>query len=753
MNISAGDVIVLAMVVVWVSVAATGGSAATSTAERGPIDHVGADIDDSVPPLASQDGPEQPADSSDRNASDRHRNPGEYSERGDLEGLESRLTTWLVDRLRTGAVELRDGEHAVAHGRVDERYDERVEQYVDIARETDGEHAGDAFEAAGTEQARLTAAVREYETTTADYDAALENGDRALAHDLARELDSLTGEIENASQLVDHHYTEIEDGTGADLSAADTAIETVVEDVRSEQREIRESQFVDTELTIASETDTSPISFRDPLETTGRLRTVDGEPIANETLRFDVGPTNQTVYAETAADGSFELAYRPTTTPLSTTELGVRYVPDHGSPYLETETTLDVTVSSVEPTVTVLERPDTVAYGDEVTISGTLAVGDVPVDEVPLVVTLDGRQLDTVRVSNGSFEGSMVIPASIADGERELGVSLPFDDRSRALAATAASEPTTVLETESELAMRATRTANDTVLVEGWLGTADREGVAEQPVEIRLENATVATVTTGGDGTFQTSVAVPRLEDGSERIETARGELRIRAIYDGTDANLEPARAETVATATSSAAGGERGPLSQPIPFWAWIGAGLVATATVVIGVRRYRRPDGVAGSPSFGRDSSSFGASQKGVVVESSPSSTSSDSTSTTAPISPSPARIRTRLEEATDHLTNGNPDTAVEYCYEAVRWDLEARIGFESGQTHWEFYRRYRDSSASGLEDLNTLRAITEGYERAVFDRQGNTTSDAERILEQAADLCRLEIEGTERAPLAAE
>lgn len=135
------------------------------------------------------------------------------------------------------------------------------------------------------------------------------------------------------------------------------------------------------------------------------------------------------------------------------------------------------------------------------------------------------------------------------------------------------------------------------------------------------------------------------------------------------------------------------------------------------------------------------------------SPSLPSSSSSTSATSIATSPAHIRARLEEAVDHLSNGNPDAAVECCYEAVRWDLEARIELEGGQTHWEFYRRYRDSPASDLEELNTLRTITDAYERAVFDRRGNTTSDAERVLEQARHVCNVETEGSDRDRLAAE
>ncbi|MCU4741568.1 DUF4129 domain-containing protein [Natronoglomus mannanivorans] len=751
MNPSAGDVVVLVTMLGWVLIAATGGSIAASTAEQAAFDDgnvdVDVDVDDPNPAFAVQ------ADPDETNTSDRHLNPDEYRESGNLGELETQLTSWLVEQLREGAAELAEGEHETAHERVDEQYEERLEQYVEIASETAGEHHGGAFEAAGTEQARLTTAVSEYETAKADYDAALENGDQRYAHDLARELDTLAGEIENASLRLHEQYDDLEAGTEVDLSAADTAIEAVVDDVRTDQREIRDVQFVETELTIASEAGSDQISFRDPLETSGTLRTVDGEPIANETIRFEIGPQNETVHTETAADGSFDLTYRPTAVPLSTTELVVRYVPEPGSPHLETETSVDVTVSAVEPTVTIRERPDEVALGDEMTVSGTLAVGDVPVDGVSLVVTLDDQPLETVDVSNGSFEESMLVPVSVESGEQDLAVSLSFDDQNRALSETAAVEPTTVLETESELLMRATRTDNETVLVEGWLGLAvgESEGVADQPVEIHLENATAETVWTGEDGTFESSVAIPHSADGGDR--------RVRASYAGTDANLAPARAETTAPATDTA-GVTPGSVIQSIPFWAWIGAGLLVTVAIVLGGRRYRQSDADADSPFSGRDGEGVttGGEPEQPSLESPPSSSSSApsaSASASASTAPSPAHIRARLEEATDHLSDGAPDATVECCYEAVRWDLETRIDHESegSQTHWEFYRRYRDHPVSDLEELDTLRTITDAYERAVFDRRGNTTSDAERVLEHARHVCSVEIEDSDRDQLAAE
>ncbi len=441
---------------------------------------------------------------------------------------------------------------------------------------------------------------------------------------------------------------------------------------------------------------------------TGELRTFDGSPIANEEIRLDIG--NHSERVTTDADGGFSLEYRPTDESLSTDELDIEYVPDTQSIYLGNETTVDVSIEQVEPTLVLTETPSEVAYGERHSVTGELTVDGRSVDSVPVSVSLGGQQIETIPVRNGVFGSSSPIPAAVEDGDRELTVRLPFEEQ--ALAGTANTTSVTVRETQSTLSIDEASVSGQEVTVNGSFATVDGDGVRGESLQIRVDGSTVDTVTTEDGGSFGTTVSVP---------SSSGGDVTVTAVYTGEGSNLATARAET--TVTVSGAGSQ-------IPTSVLLAVGFVAVITAGVGLWWVRRSDEGASPGSPERD-------QGAVTGSRTPADRSTESTAD--PVEP-------LLERAADQLAAGRPDDAARTSYAAVRRALASRIDGQDSLTHWEFYQTYRSADATESE---SLRAVTQGYERAVFDRDDVSKTESMYVLEAARRLCGLEESSDDSVP----
>ncbi|QSW98247.1 hypothetical protein [Haloterrigena alkaliphila] len=688
MNVAVVRALVLALLLVCLPLSAAGsGLAAAETAGVGD-----GDAEPAFGSVAQQESTDDDADN-ESNETVRHRNPDEYDENADEAQLERWLSGWMSSQLESGAIELSEGEYELASQYVDEEYHDRLGQYVDVAGETE---RAESFDDARSEQAEMTESVAEYEETREEYEAAREAGDEERARELARELETLAEEIDGSSRSVKTHYDAISEDENIDLRDAAAEIEAVNEAVQAEQEEIRDAEFVETELTVESATE--EISFTDPMTASGRLETTDGTPVADEEIRLDVG--NQTLRTETDATGSFEFEYRPISVPLSADSVSVEYVPENQSIYLGSETSVPVEIEQVEPTLTVSDvEPDTVAYGEPVTIGAELLVDGDRIDNVPLVVTLDGTALGLFESREGTIAGNPTIPADVPTGERELRVSLPFEGR--ALASAADSTTITVEETEPALSVSASRIGEREISVNGTL-EAGGDGVQGQSIRLIADGTVLETMSTDGDGEFGGAVSIPE--------ETATGDVQLVAVYDDEATNL--ARAEAATTVSFPAPG------DSLVPTWAWLALGLVAVA---LGTGAYRyRSGSKSGEPEADR-------TDRDEPVSASDSTDSFD-----------PSAARTLLARATEQASQGDPDTAVQSGYAAVRRILGPRIDARDSLTHWEFYRRYQDSESAADRSSDVLRDVTEGYERAAFEPGGVSEREAETVLEDARELC---------------
>ncbi|WP_312907572.1 hypothetical protein [Natronosalvus caseinilyticus] len=674
------------IVVCVVMLLATSATAAIAGADRG------------VEPTPSIAGQADESGTNDTNTT-RHQNPDEYSEEGDLEGVERWLSGWLTDQLGGSAIQLSQGEYDRASQYVDEEYRDRLDQYVDVAGETEGESHEETFEDAQEEQRRTTETAREYEETYEEYEGARATGDDERARELARELETLAEELNDSSTTLRTHYNTIETETGTDLSGADAAIEEVNQDIQEAQAEIRELEFVETELTIEA-TGPTTISFLDLLEARGQLQTVDGEAIANEPVRLEIGA--QTLVTETDATGAFTVTYRPTTINASTTDLAVRYRPANESAYLGSQTDVPVSIEPVEPVLSDLEATDQARFGDAIHLAGAATVEDVPVDRLPLSVTLDGQRVGEVDVSEGQFNGTVTVPLSVPAGDQELRVAWPHEDR--ALAPANATTTVTITETESALSMDADPDG-ETLAVTGRLTAADGDGVANQSVALTLDGDPVEAVTTNADGRFE----------GELTPSSDAESVTVGASYDDPGTSLASAQAKTTVTLATQEGSG--------LLTWLLVATGLGGMVVLVLVGWWYRRARPTT-SPSPGPET---------------PAETGSEDAESTRVL------VRTQLAQAADQLANGQPDAAVERAYTAARHDLASGLAAAGALTHWEFYHRYHERADEPARDR--LRAITEGYERAAFDPTGLTESEAATVLKRVREVCGLGEDG--RAP----
>ncbi|WP_276253268.1 hypothetical protein [Halomontanus rarus] len=705
-----------------------------------------ADTDVAIGPVGTADAATQ-AD----NETVRHQDPDEQQDDGDTAAVRRWLENELSRQLGDSAVQLSEGDYETAREILGDDYQDRYAQYVDVQGETGGEaeepnetangtgdgpsggestadglpggSTNDSFQELATEQERLADLLEEFEATRADYYDAVEADDDERAHDLARDIEDLAGRIEGRSQNITVHFETLEEDTGGNFSESKASIDETNRDVQETRDVITVEQFEPTELTIEPDGDPERdgISFLEPLEATGTLRTENGTPIASQNVTLEIGSddllvrTTETRTVRTDEDGSFTLEYRPTTLPLSTTNLSVAYEPVRGSGYIGSETNVPVSIEQRTPELSDLSASQTTAAYESVEVAGAMTVDGVPVDNVSVDVFLDDQFVGNTTVSNGTLDGTAKVPASVPEGERELTVR--FAGADRALASATAGTTITVLESEGELAVTADRFGDDHLNVSGTFTTVDGAEIENEAIELAVDGETVGTVSTDGDGTFATVVELPVAP-----AELEGDTVELTASYDGEDSSIAP----TTTSADATIGGADDSILSSRL----LLGGGLVLALAGSIGSLLWFRR----------RDAADAGSSVDRPQDVPRP---------TDAPSEPEPEPVEPLLSQAAASLSNDRPDEAVRLGYAAVRRAFQSRIEGSRALTHWEFYRRYRgdgaetnsDSDADADANTDSLRSMTELYERASYGVDRVSKTDAATVLEYARQLCELE------------
>ncbi|MFB6184837.1 MAG: DUF4129 domain-containing protein [Haloarculaceae archaeon] len=490
--------------------------------------------------------------------------------------------------------------------------------------------------------------------------------------------------------------------TRANVTAPLAQVNASVRTIERTQRQVRAKEFVRTNLTLESADARSRISFSDPLDVHGRLRTVDGEPLANRSVRVAVG--DQRLRTRTDRAGRFDLTYRPRTLPANATSVTVRYVPANASVYLPAERTVPVEIEQVRPTASVAVTPQPVAYGDLTHVAGRVSADGVGVPNASYLVFVDGRLLTRARTgTDGRYVSLVRFPPLVEPGDRSIRVLVTYDGQ--ALARTNGTTDVDVASTATTLDGTVTRIDDRTVRVRGRLSTTRERPVPRQRVAVTANGTVLGTATTGTGGTFTETFVVPD-DVGTAGPFDSRAPVGVTLRYDADGTNLRPtAVSRTIAVPT------------QPVGLWAVGGLALlvVLAGGLIAGRRAMAR---------FGGDATGAGASPTADAFERHGSSTSADVAPTTL------------LEAAGDRLAEGHSDAAARAAYVALRERLAGDVGRHDTRTPWEFYRACEQSDLD-TDALETLRRATELYERARFASESVTADAVDALLGEMTPL----------------
>ncbi|WP_162993827.1 hypothetical protein [Halalkalicoccus subterraneus] len=647
--------------------------------------------------VAPTDVAAQNATTNETGADAPHTNPDEASEDGDSE----RVANWLQQRLGSSlgesSVQLSEGQYDQARETLGDDYNGYLTQYAEMV----GEDNATEFEQAQTNQTELINATEEYNQTYTEYQDAQAAGDDERARELARDLNDLSEDVEENSQAVQQRQQTIEEETGTDTSDTRATVEDVSSNVATTQQEVRNTEFVVTELTV--ETDSRTASFGDPMTIDGTITTTAGQPVANEPIVLEIN--EQTIETTTDSTGSFSVEYRPTTESLDLTELEIGYTPQAQSEYAEAETSVPVRIEQTQSSIDITNATESVAYGEEFTVTGTVEAATVGIEGVPVAVFADGNRIgETTTDENGSFESTTTLPADIRADDIEVRASTALNEQ--ALASAETTTVATVSETQSELEVAANHT-DDSIYVQGALSTNDGTPIAGEVVTLDFAGQST-TIETAGDGSFETLVDVP---------ETAGAFVTVEATYAEDDSNLGES------TASTDVQVGEVTLLTQLSEV---LGIGWLDTSLSGLETQHWLT---FAGSVLLGLTGAYFLLGRRGETTDS-PDLSGDDATNTGASSQQDAATLRaTLLSSARDLAQSGDPNRAVERAYVAIRQDDsdESRTA-----THWEFYQSHQDGFAA--EQIDALRSLTQRFEQAAFSALGVSSDDADAAVDEA-------------------
>lgn len=617
--------------------------------------------------------------------------PDTFRSPSDLSAFERQLVQKLQSRVQRDSVNLSDRQIEQARDRLDDSgYADLLASYRSIAEKRGDEERARHLATLQTALGNYTDAADRYWQVYDEYrflsgSAAGPPADPAWTRSKARDLEAIYLRANATSRRVLAAFRALDSGGGGQFAESIAAVRASIDRIATRQAAVRAASFVETYLSLSA--DSRRISFDDPLVVSGRLRAENGSAMADRVVTFAIG--NQTIRTRSNATGYVSFRYRPVAIPTGESSLPIRYVPAPGEPYLGTESTVPVSVTAVEPTVTVRRSPETVRYNETVRLGGTVTVDGIGARSVPVVVSANGTVIArNVTTASGSFSVAESLPATVSPSTDEFRVSIPLADR--AITGTTASVPVTVGTRATTVSVSPTVLSGRAVRLTGTLSLSDDGAVPNRTAAVFADGQLVTTVSIDRRGRFNTTVVVP-----SQAVTDGSTTIRVR--FEGTGTNLSPSQSRATVTLT---------PSTSSLPVVAFGGALFVV---VLIGLAT------VGWRSRLGRDSN----------VESPPSTPSAADRSNDAD-RPDAGRF---LQIARQRLDAGDHHDAVRAVYAG------ARQGFSPGEidrrsTHWEFYRACRESDLDA-DTLRTLRELTELYERVTYTEATVPAEEVDRLL----------------------
>ncbi|WP_135825297.1 DUF4129 domain-containing protein [Halorussus ruber] len=678
-----------------------------------------------------------------------HRNPSEVSENGSAADMQEWVSKEMIGRLSESAnLSQSDRERARELVGNDSEYSDLVEQYAEATNRTNGsEGRTKSFAIAGQRQRQFFAAVGEYRRLHRTYQADRENDSDDLALRLAHRLERRLVAVNRSATRLNASYENISGAERASFRSAARSIGEIRGNVTRTQQAVRDQTLTRTELTVRATRSSG--SFADPIPLEGRLRTAEGDPVADENVTLLVG--NRTLNVTTGPDGRFEVEYRPTLAPVGDRPRTIAFRPTNDSVYLRDAATVRFGVEQVTPEVRVSNRTASVRYNETLVVNGSVAAGDAGVPSVPVAASVGGVRIASGRTGpNGSFGVAGRLPANVSNGSQSVrvrvvpanatrnasgsgtpgsgslgasplgsGASGPANDPDARLAVASAetSAEVTVAATPTRTSITTTRTVNGTAFVAGTLQTRGGAPVPNQTVALRIGGQTVGKAVTNETGGFATTVGIPdSVENDSD------SSVSVAAVHSSAGGNLGSSSAQ--GTLTVGSAGG---PVSGRLLRFGALGLLTVAVLGAV-GWWARSSDDAPSDLDAVGGDETEEDEAVEGAEE--------GDGDSAVGEFDDVRHRAAgTLLDGANAALDAGNSDEAVVAAYGAVRRELagDGIADPERPRTHWEFFAACREAGV-GDEALGRLEDLTETYERAAFADGSVSVADAREAVRTA-------------------
>lgn len=613
-----------------------------------------------------------------------HEHPDEIGDGGDLDAIAEWLRAYMSGSLDESAVDIGESEFDLAREALGDDYGARLSQYQSLAEEVDLDRTEETFAETRDTQRNYTDNVEEFEDLLEEYEEALEAGDEEQARSIAEELDALGEEIGELSDELLDRYEELEEWDDIDLSEARRSTEQRNETIQSD-RDDAVASLTETRISISVKDE--GISFTDPANVSGKVINADGESVSDTRVRIELGP--DVVETHTNASGAYATDLRPTMAPMETETIEAHHAPEAGSGFRESVANASVDIQQVTPNIEIVEFPSTIAFGENATIEGHIAVDGVPIDGVDLSLVV-GDSTVPITSNDGRIEGTFTVPANAS---AEHGFILKVTEEGRAIAPAETVVETDVRETPTELSLETVEDEQQLVAT-GTLETDDDTGIPGQSVAIAVDGSMVGVAETDEHGEYRKNATIPEVEEDDE--------VEVVATFDGEGTSLAGSEAEATLVWTGSGL-----PVSRSIlGVVAFVGVLLVVV--MALAKRRGYLPSAVSFFTGPGEQS---GEERRERPNEASDQQAVGD------------------LLSIADELQSQHPSRAVEIGYTAVRNHLGDEPSDRS-LTHWEFCNRRVESEAA-------LFDLTEMYERAVFSPSGVDREEARNAVALARSL----------------
>lgn len=627
------------------------------------------------------------------NSTDPHRNPEEYERSGDLEALQKWLNNDMSESLRGSTLAISQSEYELAKSHLGDSFNHSLERFVEVAGETDQENAENTattLQETQNAQREYVSTLQEFQEVKDRYERAKSEGNRTETRRLARTLISVAEELEETNESVSRKYEDLETQTGTDFAREQSVLHNETREVVEYREDIREDEFVATELSI--ETNSEEASFNNPVQIQGTLQTENGSTLDSEPVRLHVVDTIQ---SNVSLNGTnFRLKYRPVNISLGRQEISVQYRPSESSVYLGSNATVPVTIRQVKPEIVVDSDQRSVGFGEKVNISTKVHVNNQSVAGLPIRTTLAGRTISrSLTKSEGRVNSQLMIPAWVPPGNQTIKVA--HERTENAIGPANSSVPIQVESTATRIDMSVSVDEGKPT-VSGNLVTEDGISVPNQEVRIDVNGTTVNYTKTNGNGDFNTSFSKP---------EGVGPNLSVSAVYSGEGTNLEGDTASMiVSVAEGSGSNGQWTPL---VPVM----GGVLLFGIMVAGfiLMRVRSSD------------------------ENATESPSEHTNRNTTPELEADTADMPALERPRRLLREEQVGPSIIAAYWIVRDSLGNIVNSQKALTHWEFLERV-DAAESDQNIVKDVRTLTKHYERAAFAQDTPSPLDGAKVLAAA-------------------